>query len=84
MVKNGLSIIIPAYNAQRTIEKCLNSVLSSKDKNDEVIVVDNGSSDNTIGLAQKFKVKIIICKKRGASAARNYGVKFAKHDYILF
>ena len=80
-----ISVIIPAYNSQNTIELCIASVLSSDYENLEVIVVDDGSTDKTSDLASDFK-DIIILKKinGGAASARNYGACIAKGDFFYF
>ena len=80
-----LSIIIPVYNAEKTLKPCLNSIHKYAPKNSEVIIVDDSSKDNSINIAKKFKAKIIKLKKNsGAAAARNAGIKRAKNDIILF
>jgi len=82
-----ISVIIPAYNAEKTIEKTLNAVLSQKfSKNKfEVIVVDDESTDNTINIIKKFKkVKLITKKHGGPASSRNLGVKKSKGKIILF
>ena len=84
MENNNLSIIIPAYNAEATITKCLDSLLKSKAENDEVIVVDNNSSDDTKEIVKSYPVKLAVCEKRGAAAARNCGTKLAKNDIFVF
>lgn len=84
MENNNLSIIIPAYNAEATIAKCLNSLLSSKGEKDEVIVVDNNSCDKTKEVVKEYPVKLFTCEKQGAAAARNYGAKLAKNEILVF
>ena len=82
----SVSIIIPAYQASNTITACL-SALQEQDFQlpYEVIIVDDGSADNTIELAQKSCAHIIQHgEKRGAAAARNSGVNMAKGDIICF
>jgi len=81
-----LSIVIPAYNCERTIKKTLSSVMNLKfDKKYEVIVVDDGSTDNTKKIIEKFrKIKFIAQKNQGPGAARNTGIKKAKGKFIYF
>ena len=81
------SIIIPLYNKAAYIEKALQSVLSQTFKEFELIVVDDGSTDNSLEIVQKFKnskVQIIEQANSGVSTARNNGVRLAKYDYIAF
>lgn len=83
------SIIVPAYNVAQYIEECVESVLNQDYDNFEVIVVDDGATDETPqiidSLAQKSKkVKVIHQKNGGLSAARNSGIEAASGDYILF
>lgn len=78
------SIIIPVYNVEEYIKKCLDSVFSQTYKDFEVIVVNDGTKDNSMDIVKDYKVKIIEQKNSGLSAARNRGVLEAKGDYILF
>jgi cellulose synthase/poly-beta-1,6-N-acetylglucosamine synthase-like glycosyltransferase len=80
-----LSVIIPAYNAQKTIQKCLEGVLNQKiDKEYEVIVVDDGSSDDTVKTVSKFPVRLIKQKHQGPAKARNLGAKKSKGEITIF
>ena len=82
-----ISIIIPAKNAQKTIEKCLNSILNLDYKNYEVIVIDDGSEDKTGEILEKYKDKIKIIKNNislGPARARNMAVKVAEGQYLAF
>ena len=80
-----VSIIIPAYNAEETIKQCIVSVLNQKHKNIEIIVVDDGSRDNTAKITAPLKCKLIKSNKNsGAGNARNLGLKAAEGDYIYF
>ena len=84
------SIIIPAYNAGKFLGKAVDSVLNQDFDDYELIIVDDGSKDNTLEIcntyAEKFKDKVIVVSKgnNGVSAARNTGIKKACGQYILF
>jgi len=84
-----LSVIIPVYNLEKYVEKCLDSVTSQNGKDLEIIVVDDGSADHTGQICDDFGNKydnITVYHKRngGLSDARNYGIKRASGDYITF
>ncbi|MBI5376217.1 MAG: glycosyltransferase [Candidatus Schekmanbacteria bacterium] len=81
-----ISIIIPAYNAEKTIGECLKALLDQTYGREsyEVIVVDDGSTDKTAGIAESLGAKVIRQKNAGPAAARNRGVDEAKGDIILF
>lgn len=83
------SIIVPAYNTEKYIDKCLKSIFSNTYKNFEVIIVNDGSIDKTEDIINKYIKKydnIIYIKQKnmGLSLARNNGVKKATGDYLLF
>lgn len=82
-----VSIIIPVYNAENYLPQCLDSILSQTLKNIEIICVDDGSTDNSYRILQKYalkdsRVKIIHQDNKGSSAARNTGLKVASGKYI--
>lgn len=78
-----LSLIIPVYNEERHIEACLEAVARQSVMPDEVIVVDNNSTDNTAKLAKKFKfVRVVSEKKQGLIPARDRGFKEAKGQIL--
>lgn len=84
-----LSIIIPFYNVEKYISKCLESLLKQLDKNDEVILINDGSSDNSLTICEKYEekfnqIKIINIDRMGIADARNIGLKYAKGEYILW
>ena len=78
------SIIIPVYNVEKYIDGCLKSVMNQTYKDYEVIVVNDGTKDNSMDIVKKYDVKVIEQKNQGLSAARNTGVKHAKGDYLIF
>jgi len=79
-----LSVVIPALNSASTISYTLKSIFSNNFPKElfEVIVVDNGSSDETVEIARKYPVKIFYCPKRGIGPPRNLGIKKAKGEII--
>ncbi len=86
-----VSAIIPAYNAQKTIVSCLNSVINQTIKIDEILVIDDGSTDDTARIVSDYinthsSFNIILLRKAnsGPSAARNLGIEKAKGDLIAF
>ena len=84
-----LSIIIPAYNAAHYLEKCLSGLLCNSSYSYEIIVINDGSTDNTSNIASSFadkysQVKYIEQTNMGVSAARNAGLKIATGKYITF
>lgn len=84
-----ISIIIPAYNAQKYIERSVNSCLKQDYLDIEIIIVDDGSKDETLNISRKLqkensKIRILEKQNSGVSAARNLGIQFAKGEYILF
>lgn len=83
------SVIIPAYNAEYTIVRCINSVLLQTIDNYEIIVVDDGSTDYTSNKVKEIadkcnKIKMRQQKNSGPGAARNTGISLSQGDYIAF
>lgn len=83
------SFIVPVYNTEKYLKKCLDSLVNQKYKDFEIIIVNDGSTDNSINIindySKKYKNIIVIDQKNGGlSHARNEGVKKARGEYILF
>ena len=84
-----ISIIVPCYNVEKYIEKCTNSLINQSYKNIEIILVDDGSTDNTGDICDNLKKKdkrinVIHIHNSGVSNARNIGIKQSKGNYIAF
>ena len=84
-----ITVIIPVYNVEKYLIKCIESVISQTYKNLQIILVDDGSTDNSPKIcddyAEKYKNILVIHKKNGGlSSARNAGLRVAKGNYITF
>lgn len=84
-----VSIVIPVYNAAKYLEQCLESVKNQSYRNIEIIVVDDGSSDNSEHIYKKFEAedsrfRCCFQENQGVSVARNLGIQTASGDYVLF
>lgn len=85
-----ISIVIPIYNVEKYLRKCLDSVYSLNLDNKELVLVNDGSTDTSINILNEFKnkypnkTKLITQKNQGLSEARNIGIKNSNGKYILF
>ncbi len=84
-----ISVIVPAYNVEKFIGKCLESILAQTYENFELIVVDDGSNDYTSDIIEIFakqdkRIKLIRQENKGVSSARNLGLDIAQGAYIMF
>ena len=84
-----VSIVVPVYNVSHYIERCVTSLISQKYKRIEIILVDDGSSDNSGSIIDDFsqkdsRVKCIHKNNSGVSAARNTGIDAANGEYVMF
>ena len=80
-----ISVIIPFYNSEQTLKKCLDSVFSNKFEKFEVIAVSDCSEDNSLSIAKNYNCKIIELKEnKGPGFARNIGANSASGDILLF
>lgn len=78
-----LSVIIPAYNEEKHIKKCLESLISQDEKPTEIILVDNNCTDRTVEIARNFNVIIVKENKQGIANARNTGFNNAKGEILV-
>lgn len=84
-----LSVIVPVYNTGAFLETCLNSILSQKVVNMEIIIVNDGSTDNSADIIKRYqhkdkRIRSVYQTNQGLSVARNTGLKLANGDYVLF
>lgn len=81
-----VSVIIPNYNYAKYIAKAIESVLSQTYQNLEIIVVDDGSKDDSLKVLETFgdKIRVVCQKKQGVSSARNHGVAVSSGEYVAF
>ena len=79
-----VSVIIPTRNSGKTLNLCLQSIATQTYQQIEVMVVDGGSMDETVAIAQKHKAKVITCKVGGRTHARNVGASHASGEFLLF
>lgn len=85
----GLSVIVPVYNGEKYIEDCLNSIINQTYKDLQIIVVNDGSTDNTKSILSDIakrdsRIQIIDKENGGVSSARNMGLEYATKDCITF
>ena len=83
-----VSVIIPVYNVEKYIEQCIKSVVNQTLKEIEIIIVNDGTKDNSIKKIEKYlsdpRIVLINKENGGLSSARNAGMKVAKGEYISF
>ena len=82
------SIVVPVYNVEKYIRKCIESIITQTYQNFELIIVDDGSTDYSGKICDKYinksNVKVFHKKNGGASSAINYGIKKSKGEYLMF
>ena len=88
-MEEKITIIVPVYNVEKYLRRCLDSIIKQSYKNLEIILVDDGSTDNSLAICNEYKAKdnriIIIHKENGGlSSARNAGLDIATGEYIGF
>lgn len=84
-LKMKVSVIIPVYNASKSIKQCLESIYNTKYKDFEVLVVDDNSTDNSVEIIKNFPCKLIkFNKNKGPAVARNTGAREANGNILMF
>ena len=84
-----VSVIVPVYNAEKFIKRCIDSILCQSYKDFELILINDGSKDNSLDIIQKYaetdqRIKVISQKNKGVAGARNSGLNAATGEYFLF
>ncbi|MCQ2387266.1 MAG: glycosyltransferase [Clostridia bacterium] len=84
-----ISIIVPVFNTEKYLSECINSLINQTLKNIEIILVDDGSTDNSPAICDEFalkdnRIKVFHKENGGQSSARNLGLKNSNGEYILF
>ena len=88
-MKRLVSVIVPVYNSELYLKRCINSIVQQSYKNLEIILINDGSTDFSLSICNEFqikdsRIKLINKKNEGVSAARNQGIAHATGDYIGF
>ncbi len=89
MKKPKISVIIPVYNVEKYLQKCLDSVVNQTLKELEIIIVNDGSTDSSLSIAEEFakndsRIKVVNKENGGVSSARNAGLRDVTGEYISF
>lgn len=84
-----ISIIVPVYNTEKYLERCINSIINQTLENIEIILINDGSTDNSLDICKRYenednRIKLFSINNSGAGAARNIGLDYAKGEYIGF
>ena len=84
-----VSIIVPIHNAQKYLRKCIESVLSQRISDWELLLIDDGSIDDSLHIAETFaqqdeRIRVLTQEQSGQGAARNHALELAQGDYIAF
>ncbi len=84
-----VSIIVPIYNTEKYLKRCINSILSQSFKDFELLLIDDGSTDGSLEIMKEYKeydkrVRIFSNKNQGPALTRNFGIDMAKSNYLMF
>lgn len=86
---NKISIIVPVYNAEKYLKQCVESLMDQTYKNLEILLINDGSKDNSLAICKKYaevdsRIKVFDKQNSGVSATRNFGLDNATGDYVMF
>ena len=89
MDKNLISVVIPVYNVEKYLSRCIGSILNQTYENWEAIFVNDGSRDNSLEILKEYqnkdkRIKIIDKKNEGSGVARNIGIEKSEGKYLAF
>lgn len=89
MISQKITIIVPVYNAAKRLANCLNSIVNQSFANFECILINDGSTDNSLEICQNFanidsRFIVLDCENQGPSAARNKGLDIVKTPWVTF
>ena len=84
-----VSVVVPVYNAARTLKKCVDSLTSQIFDDVEILLINNGSTDNSLDVCKEIagkdsRIKVIDTSEKGVSAARNRGIELATGEFVTF
>ncbi len=87
--ENKISVIVPVYNTEEFLEKCLNSIINQSFKEIEIVVINDGSTDDSESIINEFikkdnRIKYFYEKNSGQAVARNYGISKSASEFIMF
>ena len=84
-----LSVIVPVYNTEKYLERCIDSIVNQTFKNVEILLINDGSTDNSIEICRRYekndeRIKLINKQNSGVSETRNIGIENATGEFITF
>ena len=88
-MNNLITIVVPIYNSSKYLSRCINSIINQTYQNLEIILVNDGSTDNSLDICNEYankdnRIKVIHKDNSGAAASRNVGINHAMGNYIAF
>jgi len=79
-----VSVIVPTFNSERFLEECLSSLVKQRYEKIEVVIVDDGSTDGTVEVAERYRCRVIRNPRRGRAEAKNEGIQRSFGEYLFF